>query len=182
MPTPIPFDFYSTFRRPHSAFRAPPARDILLIMADHFRTCRRVEFCDTDLAGIVHFANFYRYMEQAEHALFRALGLKIHGIGDDGVPYGWPRVASSCSHRLPARYEDVIEIVIEIVRRSPRSLTTAYRFYKESELIAEGEMKTAFCRIPPGAALQSAEMPPAIAQPLDDLMARTEPLLDPERF
>ena len=31
----------------------------------------RVEFFETDLAGIVHFANYYRFMEQAEHAFFR---------------------------------------------------------------------------------------------------------------
>lgn len=41
-----------------------------------FQTSRRVEFCDTDMAGIVHFANFFRYMEAAEHELFRNLGLK----------------------------------------------------------------------------------------------------------
>jgi acyl-CoA thioester hydrolase len=43
-----------------------------------FITTHRVEFFETDLAGIVHFANYYRFMEQAEHAFFRALGLKIH--------------------------------------------------------------------------------------------------------
>ncbi len=28
-----------------------------------FVTTRRVEFIDTDMAGIVHFTNFFRYME-----------------------------------------------------------------------------------------------------------------------
>ena len=41
-----------------------------------FITHRRVEFSDTDMAGIVHFANFYRYMEQAEHDFFRSLGFQ----------------------------------------------------------------------------------------------------------
>ena len=40
-------------------------------MADPFRTTRLVEFGDTDMAGIVHFANFFRYMESAEHAFLR---------------------------------------------------------------------------------------------------------------
>ena len=35
---------------------------------------RRVEFAETDMAGQVHFSNFFRYMEAAEHAFFRSLG------------------------------------------------------------------------------------------------------------
>jgi tetratricopeptide (TPR) repeat protein len=31
-----------------------------------FTTTRRVEFGDTDMAGIMHFANFFRFMEAAE--------------------------------------------------------------------------------------------------------------------
>ena len=34
-------------------------------MIDEFRTTRMVEFSETDMAGIVHFANFFRYMEAA---------------------------------------------------------------------------------------------------------------------
>ena len=42
-----------------------------------FRYSRRVQFAETDLAGIVHFSMFFRYMEEAEHALWRAAGLTI---------------------------------------------------------------------------------------------------------
>ena len=42
-----------------------------------FRTTRRVEFADTDMAGIVHFANFFRYMEAAEVEFLRARGLSV---------------------------------------------------------------------------------------------------------
>jgi acyl-CoA thioesterase FadM len=38
---------------------------------------RRVEFCDTDSAGIAHFSSVAVYMEQAEHALFRSLGMSV---------------------------------------------------------------------------------------------------------
>ena len=38
---------------------------------------RRVEFCETDSAGIAHFSSLAIYMEQAEHALFRSLGLTV---------------------------------------------------------------------------------------------------------
>jgi hypothetical protein len=39
-----------------------------------FITTRRVEFSDTDAAGIAHFVAFFRWMEQAEHDLLRSVG------------------------------------------------------------------------------------------------------------
>lgn len=146
----------------------------------HFVTTRRVEFCDTDLAGIVHFANFYRYMEQAEHAFFRAHGLKIHGFLPNGTKYGWPRVNAMCSFHAPAYYEQLVEIRITIVRRSPRSLTTKYDFSHGDVPLANGEMKTAFCVFPQGETMRSTNLPDDIAAALDAAASRTEPLRDPE--
>ena len=42
-----------------------------------FRTTRRVEFCDTDMAGIAHFSNFFRWMESAEVEFLRQRGLSV---------------------------------------------------------------------------------------------------------
>ena len=46
-------------------------------MAYQFKIKRIVEFSDTDMAGFVHHAVYYRYMEAAEHAFFRSLGLTV---------------------------------------------------------------------------------------------------------
>ena len=45
-----------------------------------FRQTRRVQFAETDLAGIVHFSNFFRYMEEAEQ-LGRDLALDLIASG-----------------------------------------------------------------------------------------------------
>jgi len=129
---------------------------------------RRIEFYDTDMAGIVHFANYYRFMEQAEHEFFRTLGLKITGVLPDGRKYGWPRVASRCSYSAPAYYDDVIEVQLRIAIRSSRALTTAYEFRRGDQLLAEGEMKTVYCVFTPGQAMQSAPIPDEIVAILDD--------------
>ena len=137
-----------------------------------FITRRRVEFCETDLAGIVHFANFYRYMEQAEHEWFRSLGLKIHGTLPDGTVFGWPRVAASCSFRSPARYDDEIEVRVTVLRRTSRSLTTSYEFCLGETVLATGEMKTAYCLIPSDGQLCSADMPAEYAERLGEGVAK----------
>ena len=138
----------------------------------HFTTTRRVEFCDTDMGGIIHFSNYFKYMEQAEHDLFRWLGLKIHGKFADGTVYSWPRVATSANFSSPARYEDVLDVRLTILRRSPRSLTISYEFWREDVRLAVGEMKTAFCRIPSPGKIEAMDMPPEIAGPLDRLMSQ----------
>ena len=43
-------------------------------MAHAFTMQRRVEFAETDMAGILHFSNYFRFMESVEHAFFRSLG------------------------------------------------------------------------------------------------------------
>ncbi len=137
-------------------------------MTTLFTTRRRVEFCETDLAGIVHFANFYRYMEQAEHEWFRSLGLKIHGTLPDGTVFGWPRVAASCSFRSPARYDEEIEVRVTVLRLTPRSLTTSYEFLLGETVLATGEMKTAYCLIPIGGHLRSTDIPAEYAARLGE--------------
>jgi YbgC/YbaW family acyl-CoA thioester hydrolase len=73
------------------------------LMAAHFVTKRRVEFSDTDMAGIIHFASYYRYMEEAEHQFFRSLGLTVMQKVDDHTVLGWPRVSANCTFEAPQR-------------------------------------------------------------------------------
>lgn len=125
-----------------------------------FVTTRRVEFYETDMAGIVHFANFYRYMEQAEHELFRSLGLKIMEKQPDASIVGWPRVAASCSFDGPAHYGDVIEIRINLLRRGIKSLTMRYEFWRGEQRLAHGEMRTVCCHLIEGEPMRAIEIPP----------------------
>ena len=52
---------------------------------------RRVEFAETDAAGMVHFSVFFRYMEEAEHAAWRAAGLDIFEGHEE---QSWPRISA----------------------------------------------------------------------------------------
>lgn len=134
----------------------------------HFTTTRRIEFCETDMAGIVHFANYYRYMEQAEHELFRSLGLKIAGKTVEGIDVGWPRVAAKCEYRAPARYDDVITIELTIVKQSTRSLTIEYQFSRDRQPLAKGEMTTVCCTMQEGT-MKAIEIPPSYVAGLASL-------------
>ena len=86
-------------------------------MPHEFTLSHRVEFSETDMAGIVHFANFYRMMENTEHAFFRSLGFGIHGH-ETGTTIGWPRVNASCEFLKPLRFEEIVDIQLIVDRKS----------------------------------------------------------------
>jgi len=46
-------------------------------MPYEFKATRQVEFSETDMAGIMHYSNFFRFMETAEHGFYRSLGFSV---------------------------------------------------------------------------------------------------------
>jgi YbgC/YbaW family acyl-CoA thioester hydrolase len=99
-------------------------------MAYEYRIVREVEFHHTDMAGIMHFSNFYKLMEAAEHAFFRSLGLSIHTV--DPEPLGWPRVHADCDFSYPLRFEDSVEVQLLVREKREKSLVYSFIFRKVS--------------------------------------------------
>lgn len=99
-------------------------------MPSEFKLVRMVEFSDTDMAGIVHFSNFFRYMEETEHAFLRTLGCSVQMPGDDGRTIGLPRVNADCSFTRPLRYEDEVEIHLRVREKRAKSLSYDFVFRK----------------------------------------------------
>jgi len=131
-----------------------------------FRATRRVEFNETDLAGIVHFANFFRYMETVEHAFWRALGTSVVMRQYD-PPLGLPRVHASCDYRRPLCFEDVIEMHLLVTELRARTISFQIRFNRLEpgpvEEVARGKL-TAACVLRTGTGvLRAVPFPHEIA-------------------
>src|SRR5215813_12966366 len=105
----------------------PPPSDL---MSCEYRIVREIEFSDTDMAGIMHFSNFFRFMEAAEHAFFRSLGFSIHPAGPDAVH--WPRVHAGMDFSYPLHFEDSVEIRLLVREKRERSLIYSFIFRKVS--------------------------------------------------
>ena len=137
-------------------------------MPGTFRMTRRVAFSETDAAGIVHFANFFRYMEDAEHAMLREAGLSVHrDIGDDVA--GFPRVSASCDYRKPLRFEEVFTVDVHVSAKTDKSVTYSFTFRKEddSDPLATGSLKVVYAIKPAGEGkFKAASLPPEIDQTL----------------
>src|SRR5438105_4678048 len=115
-------------------------------IVNSFTARRRVEFCDTDMAGMMHFANFFRFMEYAEQELLRSRGLSVAWMtGEEKL--GFPRVSASCDYLKPARFEQVLDIVVTVERVGQKSITYGFEFRHDGAVIAIGRTSAVCCRV-----------------------------------
>ncbi|ANM31282.1 hypothetical protein ABI59_19450 [Acidobacteria bacterium Mor1] len=130
---------------------------------------RRVEFADTDLGGICHFSRFVVFMETAEHLFFEQIGSSVH-VEVDGKPVGWPRVSLQVDYKRPARYADLLDIEVRILRKGSKSLTFGHRVLRDGEELASGTMTSVCCVLEEGA-VRSIPIPAAIADRIEQAPA-----------
>lgn len=136
-------------------------------MAHEFVRRRRVEFAETDAAGIVHFSVYFRYIEEAEHDFLRSLGLSVHPQGADGETIGFPRLSARFEYARPLRFEDEFEIRLRVARLGERTLTYQFRIEREGEEHARGEMSVACCRVAPGEPMRSVPLPESFVRQIE---------------
>lgn len=129
-------------------------------MPTQYTHTRRVQFYETDAAGIVHFSWFFRYMEEAEHALWRQAGLSI-AVPDD--PIRFLRVAASCDYRAPLFFEEIFEVHIRIDAMGSRTIRYACAITRGETRIASGSMTVACVDIKASTPPKSIDIPVAIA-------------------
>ena len=139
------------------------------------RVTRRVQFSETDVAGLVHFSNFFRYFEDAEHALWREAGLSIH---PENSVIGWPRVSAACQFHRPLRFEQEFQVTVRIADISRRTIVYDGEITRDGERIASGTWKTACVTKLPDGTMKSAAIPANVAKRLEPYQARPS-TLDP---
>ncbi|HWP85451.1 MAG TPA: thioesterase family protein [Terriglobia bacterium] len=104
---------------------------------------RRVEFHETDRAGLVHFSNYFRFLDTAVGEFFRALKLPgpltryWGGTQDDEMD--WPYASASCDFKKPLQFDDLLEIHLWVKRIGTKSLTFGVSFRVSGEEVAAGQ-------------------------------------------
>lgn len=136
---------------------------------------RRVEFADTDVAKIMHFSNFFRFMEVAEHAFYRSLGFSVHEFRAEpgGPKIGWPRVSATCDFKAPLEFEDEAEIELLVERVGGKSIRYQFRCWKpgpdgQQLLTAVGRMTVVCVQLDaPDGKMRSLEIPEAVRSKIE---------------
>ena len=136
-------------------------------MPYEYRTKRRIEFSDTDMAGIAHFSRFFVFMESAEHEFLRSLGTSV-ATEWEGNKIGWPRLSASCEYLNPVKFEDTLDIHLTVSRKGRKSMTYEFVFANDDLEIARGRMRTACCTCNPGEKMKAIPIPDFIANQIEE--------------
>ena len=129
-------------------------------MPSEHRLKRRVQFYETDLAGIVHSSWFFRYMEEAEHALWREAGLSIAAPGAD---IGWPRVSASFDYHRALHFEEEFEVWLRVAAVARKTIRYTCVMTRAGIKIATGGLTIACVRKRPNKPMKAIPVPPHIA-------------------
>lgn len=126
---------------------------------------RRIEFRETDAAGIAHFSAFFAYAEEAEHALLRSEGLSVLMRDAEG-PISWPRVAVKADFQGAVHFEDELDIAVTVVRLGTKSVTYQFQCTHAGRQVATIEITAVCCRLFAGQSPKGIRIPVEIAEKL----------------
>jgi len=107
-------------------------------MSNAFKTTFRVAWSDTDAAQVVHYSNYFRFFERAEEEFYRYLGFGFNDFVSKGLWF--PRVEAFCQYLKPAKFNDLLEVELEIEDLREKSIKYAFRIFDKetSALLAKG--------------------------------------------
>lgn len=133
-------------------------------MNQALRTAVRVYYEDTDAAGIVYYANYFRFLERGRTEFLRSLGHDQRALMQEGIAFA---VRSASAEFLkPARLDDQLTVETEIASLGRAQLTFAQRIVRDHELLLDAKIRIA-CIDP--AAGRPIPMPRALHQQLSAL-------------
>ena len=128
----------------HRKARPEPQMKEELPMTEGFTLKRRVNFVEVDLAGVMHFSNYYRLMEEAESGFWRSLGMGLL-TGDGSRGLNWPRVSTSCRYFAPIRFDDELELKLRVAGVGEKCVRYEVDFLHAGRRVAHGKMTVICC-------------------------------------
>ena len=111
-------------------------------MGETFTWPVRVYYEDTDLAGVVYYANYLRYMERARTEWLRTLGIEQDAARAElGIVF----VVVSCEvhYHEPARFNDELEVTVTVSDARRASLTFEQQVRRGDAVLCSGSVRAA---------------------------------------
>ena len=103
----------------------------------------RVYFEDTDVAGIVYYANYLKFMERARSDMLRSAGIDQRSVLEQtgGV---YVVAEAKIKYRRPAKLDDALQLLSEVIEVRAASCLIHQRVMRGSELLADAIITAAF--------------------------------------
>ena len=97
------------------------------------RCAIRVYYEDTDMAGIVYYANYLRFIERARSDWVREVGIDQLSMKEGGVVFAVRRVEAD--YVSPARFDDILEVRTTLDSLSAAKMDMAQEVWRGDDLI-----------------------------------------------
>jgi acyl-CoA thioester hydrolase len=101
----------------------------------------RVRFCETDLMGIVHHAQYLTYFEAGRVEWLRRRGITY--VSWTAQDIHLPVVDATLKYRAPARFDDVLTVETRLSDLRWASVRFAYVIRRGADVLVEGETRLA---------------------------------------
>jgi acyl-CoA thioester hydrolase len=122
---------------------ATPVPSNGVLHGDEHSFAVRVYIEDTDLGGVVYYANYLKFLERARSDLLRALGIDHRDAIENGVGV-YAVVEVKIKYRKPAKLDDDLLIVSRLAQLRGVSLTIDQKVLRGAELLADATVTVAF--------------------------------------
>lgn len=140
----------------------------------HYHT--KLEFADTDSAGVAHFTSILKIVERAEHAFLEAVGIPVieRSHGRAGAPvFGWPRVDVRFRFRRPIVFGDQVTVELSVREIGTKSIAySAKVILADGEVAAEGKLVNACVGASDEEGMKAIEIPETLREILLEHQAR----------
>ena len=97
-----------------------------------------VQWGDCDPADIVYYPNYYKWMDNASHAMFTSVGLGLDIMRSQYNTVGFPLVHTEADFRQTTGVGDVLNIFSRVDRCGSKSLTVQHHILCNGRLCVEG--------------------------------------------
>ncbi len=102
----------------------------------------RVYYEDTDLAGIVYYANYLRYIERARSEAVRDVGVDQWAMKQDGLVFVVRQVVAD--YLLPAKFDDVLTIETETTSLKGATMQMLQTVKRDDQVVFTADVRVAF--------------------------------------
>ena len=107
----------------------------LVLSMNEYMLKKRIYYHDTDLGGVVYYANYLKYFEEVRTEHLRSLGIDLKELHKEDVVFAVAKV--SIRYRSPARYSDELVISSKIDRVKGASIEFSHIVKRAESLLVE---------------------------------------------
>jgi acyl-CoA thioester hydrolase len=104
---------------------------------------KRIHYHDTDCGGIVYYANYLKYLEEARTEYFENCGYSVKALHDKGFMF--VVIRQEIDYKYPARYDDVLDIETKIEEISEIKVVFSYEIKNQESRLTTKAKTTLVC-------------------------------------